>query len=231
MARDKSDWKNVILENLEKSARTGVTRTSLKINSTVAREALSELLGEGKVVALGTKSRQLLFKKGLEPNRESVRDELIEKLSSGPPRLFTATELGSQLRNSEKAKIAKDLAKSLVKEGELFEFNRKGTSYYVFTAAPGLQIGEQKKPGVDGRKLSRSYGELTKEKGFSAVSISELARRSGVDLEELKNYLVSEAKANRAELSEGDWSVSDEFVRSGAIPFRGKRLLLVELNG
>ena len=87
---------------------------------------------------------------------------------------------------------------------------------------------ESEKPDtVDRTAILQSYDRVKRRIRFSDVEISELQKESGCDMESLKAFLLSESRAGNAVLSYGDWSLSDENVRSGAIHIRGKAHLLV----
>jgi hypothetical protein len=75
--------------------------------------------------------------------------------------------------------------------------------------------------------LATGYGEIVRRTGFPAVSIGRLAADTGIPLDKLKDHLRAEWKAGRVVLSKGDWSLSNERTRAGAIEVNGERMLQV----
>ena len=60
------------------------------------------------------------------------------------------------------------------------------------------------------------------QSGFSSVEISKLRDELGIGQKELETILLKESKQGNAVLSFGDWSLSSEEIRSGAINIDGK---------
>lgn len=72
-----------------------------------------------------------------------------------------------------------------------------------------------------------AYRKLKARTKFPDVEIYALQQEIGSDMGDLKAFLLEESRKGNAVLSIGDWSLSDENVRSGAIYIRGKAHLLV----
>jgi hypothetical protein len=75
--------------------------------------------------------------------------------------------------------------------------------------------------------LSKAYGELVKKTGFPAVSIGHLAKEAELPVDEVKKEVVRAWLKGDAVLSGGDWSLSDETTRAGAVEVQGDRMLQV----
>ena len=98
-------------------------------------------------------------------------------------------------------------------------------------AAAGAAMAEINNPAtVDPAAVARAYARLKRHIGFSDVAISDVAREAGIELELFKTWLRAECRAGRAVLSTGDWSLSSEATRAGAIESRGRNYLLVRFK-
>ncbi len=74
-----------------------------------------------------------------------------------------------------------------------------------------------------------AYRELVDEDyhQIENVNISALQERSGIDMETLKEYLLLASREGWAVLGTGDWSLSSDAVRAGAVQLRGEPHLMV----
>jgi hypothetical protein len=72
-----------------------------------------------------------------------------------------------------------------------------------------------------------AYRELLKNQLGSAVCISDLAKRAGMSISEMRHWVDAEARAGRAILDVGHWPSATPEQRSGAIEFLGEKRLLV----
>jgi hypothetical protein len=79
-------------------------------------------------------------------------------------------------------------------------------------------------------EINAAYHNLTRKDGFSDVAIGDLQRLTGIDMETLKAYIRIQCREGRAVLSTGDWSLSSEQTRAGAIESRGRQYLLVRFK-
>jgi len=67
------------------------------------------------------------------------------------------------------------------------------------------------------------------KKDFSFLEISTLYKHlKGINMEDLKSFIVSEAQKGRAIMSRGDWSLTSEEVHEGVIEIDGYKYLLVK---
>lgn len=101
-------------------------------------------------------------------------------------------------------------------------FDREGRQFSVTMLDP--------EPAVSlSRAVRAAYGALVRRTGFPAVNISRLQSESGVEMGELKGWLLDEYQCGRAVLSEGDWSLATEEERRGVIEVQGQRCILARL--
>lgn len=75
--------------------------------------------------------------------------------------------------------------------------------------------------------LVPAYQSIAAEKGFPAIPISELQKRTGVDMAVLKATLKNEHNKGNAVLSAGDWSISTPEERAGNIKLHDQDMLQV----
>ena len=72
-----------------------------------------------------------------------------------------------------------------------------------------------------------AYRELLKNQLGSAVFISELAKRAGMSISEMQQWINGEARAGLAILDVGHWPSATPEQLAGAIEFLGEKRLLV----
>lgn len=70
---------------------------------------------------------------------------------------------------------------------------------------------------VDPVKMGEAYRKAKAAGGHSFIHISDLQKASGIPMDQLKNWLRAESRAGRAHFAKGDWSLSSEEVRKGAV--------------
>jgi hypothetical protein len=80
-------------------------------------------------------------------------------------------------------------------------------------------------------RILLAYERLSESTGFPAVSIAALSEESGVALEDLKDWLLTEHRNGNIVFALGDWSLASPEEREAAITVRGEKHLLVRLEG
>ncbi|MBF0537470.1 MAG: hypothetical protein HQL03_04355 [Nitrospirae bacterium] len=98
-----------------------------------------------------------------------------------------------------------------------------------------LQVKPYVVPATDSVPLAReqvlaAYEKVKERCGFSDVEIADLRDELSVTQGQLEAFLLQESRQGKAVLSQGDWSLSDDKTRSGAIRLFGKPHLLVRLE-
>ena len=120
---------------------------------------------------------------------------------------------------------------------------RRGRTYYYLAADPirtllaeqaDLPIADpelqQETPPLEKSAVFTAYLRVRARLGYSNVEISELQRELAAPMERLKDFLLEQSRLGNAVLSLGDWSVSSEAVRAGAIELYGRPHLLVSFK-
>lgn len=243
-----------LLFKLREAGPAGLTQGKLGVKDARGRaaRALRALMSQRKVANLGTATRTCFVLiehfnpleracEQIEKNalsKKSAREDTIELL------IKKDLEKGCEGEVRKKTDEAIDW---LVKQQRLHRFRRR-TLYYVhaenrpgavpageseatFGNAADAQAGIANKAGdIDSQGVVAAYQRLKQRLGYSNVEISELRREAGCPLDLLKNFLLEESRQGRVVLSLGDWSVSSEETRSGAIELFGKPHLLVRLD-
>jgi hypothetical protein len=130
----------------------------------------------------------------------------------------------------------------LVKERKLLRFRRGRVSYCVHVIhVKDLLMGEEgsrferKETSVPPKVPERleflnAYKRAKERLGYSNVEIYELKKELGAPMDQVKTFLLEENRRGNAALSLGDWSLSSEETRSGAIELLGKPHLLVRFK-
>lgn len=86
------------------------------------------------------------------------------------------------------------------------------SSDFAEFSADGRVLGQA---GED--RIYQAYQELIDEFGYSNVEIANIRDRAGVTQEEISKYLLRQSEAGAVILTDGDFSVSNEHVRGGAV--------------
>jgi len=81
----------------------------------------------------------------------------------------------------------------------------------------------------EGSIISKTYEGLKAEKGYSSVEIADLRDRLKITQAEMEKIIKGDPE--HFVTASGDWSLSDEHVRSGAVEVLGKKELLVKVKG
>lgn len=240
-----------LLFKLREAGPAGLTKRKLGLKAGKGRaaQALLELIAERKVANLGTATRTCFVLiehfNPLERACERIeKNALFEKPGrEGAIELLIKRELEKGCDGEVRKKV-NDAVDWLVKERRLVRFRRSRTIYFVHAeklrgAAQATQPGEAARSApetppaakeVDRGAVLAAYQRLKNRLGYGNVEISELRREAGCAMAGLKDFLIGESRRGRAVLSLGDWSVSNEETRDGAIDLFGKPHLLVRLD-
>jgi hypothetical protein len=247
--------KGEILGKLEAAGAPGLGKGALGIKhgKSLGARALKALEQDRKIANLGTqrKTRYVLaeFYRPLELACGRIEWNAKEAGSSrsGVLDLLSRKDLEKGCEGEVRKKVDEAIA-WLVKERRLFGFRRGRSIFFVHAekvrgAAPGIPAAEPVRAAADApagpppvsarldrREILAAYQRLARRLGYSNVEISGLRREAGCSMDSLKGFLVEESRQGRAVLSLGDWSVSSEETRAGAIELFGKPHLLVRLD-
>jgi hypothetical protein len=206
----------------------------LGLQSKAALEAFKELAAERRVANLGTarKTRYVLA----EHYRplEIACDHILGQADLRALTLHSRTSLLKGLSGAPASKLDEALD-WLVKEGRLLQVRHGRGRYYLHADAVRARLPkEDAEPAPPAEDLTErvltAWRILRRREGFSDVRIFDLHQASGVPLDRLKDFLLEMSRLDRAVLSLGDWSLSSEEVRSGAVDIHGRRNLLVRFK-
>jgi hypothetical protein len=247
--------KGEILGKLRAAGASGLGKGGLGIKDAKGPggRALKALEQERKVANLGTpkKTRYVLaeFYKPLELacGRIEWNAKKAGSSRSGILELLSRKDLEKGCEGQIRKKVDEAID-WLVREQRLFRFRRSRFIFFVHAeklrgTAPGIPSEEPAgavadvpaglppvPAGLDRGELLAAYQRLARRLGYSNVEISGLRREAGCSMDSLKRFLLEESRKGRAVLSLGDWSVSSEETRAGAIELFGKPHLLVRLD-
>lgn len=91
-------------------------------------------------------------------------------------------------------------------------------------------IDAVRKDSTPAGKIQSAYRDLASESKFPSVRIADLAKRSGLPLEQVKEHLHQQWRAGKVQLEQGDWSLSSEDTRKGAITVNGDKMLMARFT-
>jgi hypothetical protein len=241
--------KEVILGKLKEVGASGLTKGGLGIKGGkgAGAMALKALEEEREVANLGTpkKTRYVLmeFYKPLEIACDQVESNAIRSkpFRSEILELLSRRELEKGCEGEVRKKVAKAID-WLVNEGKLLRFRRGQNIYCVHADLVKALLLDERAPRIErprtlippqgpGRQeVLDAYRRLKERLGYSNVEIYELQKELGAPMHQLKAFLLEESRRGTAVLSLGDWSLSSEETRSGAIDLFGKPHLLVRFR-
>ncbi len=247
-SRNPAAARAAVLERLKAAGPAGLAKGKLleRLGSR-GEEALKALLAAGGVANLGTRSRpRFVLPEHFRPLERAC--EHIEKKALGPKAaaegalaLFTREELTRGLTGEPKKKIPEAFAR-LFSEARLLRCKRGRNLYLIHREHLRHLVAREGRtephrapapypPVVCEREAVLSaYRRLREKSGFSHVEIAALAREAGCPLAPLKEFILSESRAGRAVLGLGDWSLSTEETRAGAVELLGRPHLLVSFE-
>ena len=246
--------KEKMLSKLREAGPAGLTKARLGVKDTKgkAAQALRELLTERRVAHLGSPTRtcyvliehfnpleracERVEKTAL--SRKSTREDTIE--------LLIKKELQKGCEGEIRRKVD-EAVDWLVKETRLLKLRRNRSFYFVhaeklndllklrkvesnYIEARSQPASPERAYIIDRQHVLAAYQRLMSRLGYSNVEISELRQELNIPMGELQSFLLEESSRGHAVLSLGDWSVSSDEIRSGAIELFGKPHLLVRFD-
>ena len=243
------EHKTNIITKLSKAGPIGLSKSKLGVKDakSPSGRALKELLTDRRLANLGTRSRtRYVLMEHFKPLELAC--EQIEKNAKGtkPGRagqiqLLIRKDLEKGCEGEVRKKVDEAID-WLVKEQKLLRAQRGRTFYYLsadrvralFMEQAELPISEpeplEEEFALDKGTVFAAYLRVRGRLGYSNIEISELRKELGVPMDRLKSFLVEQSRLGNAVLSLGDWSVSSEAVRSGAIELYGRPHLLVSFK-
>ena len=126
--------------------------------------------------------------------------------------------------SSPKESAFYQLRKWLIDNQRGYDINAAETTltdeeYLARAKRRGEKLYQGEPPMVNRDIVLDAYEGLKQQKGFSNVEISNIQKATNIPMDKLKEFIKREARAGRAVLSRGDWSLADESERAGGIAF------------
>lgn len=244
-----------LLIKLRQLGPAGATKAKLGVRGLKgsAAQALQELLSGGQVANIGSPTRPCYVLSEHFNPLERACEQIERNIGAQKPVREDALDLWGQrdLTKGCTGAIQNKIDEAigwLVKEKRLLKM-RRGRSYYYVSAERLRTLLSPEKPlpadtadepartalssaaePVDPRLVQAAYQRLRSRLGYRNVEISELQRELGLPMEALKRHLLEESREGHAVLSLGDWSVSSDAIRAGAIELFGRPHLLVRFD-
>ncbi len=201
-------------------------------------EALATLIARREVLNVGARKKPRYALARLCDPLDLARIAIEEKAVPGCAMLFSKQELADGCSPAAEEEFDAALAE-LVREGRLICAERGKAVYYLHKAAlDPLTSADARWHAATSRatstlavdRIQHAYREIAWDTGFSDVTISELQRRAGVQLDALKRWLLEESRAGRVLPTRGDWSLADTDSRAAAIDIAGEPHLRVRFT-
>ncbi|MFH1138855.1 MAG: hypothetical protein V1816_22485 [Pseudomonadota bacterium] len=230
-----------ILHRLAQAGPKGLNKKQLELSPKARKAAFEKLLAAGRMVNQGSKTKpRYVTPEFFRPPREIARDLILAKAKPGTLKGFTRKQLVDKIAVSPK-RIADEAVERLVKERMLLAVKCGRSVYYLHAAVvppflpeaekAGPAPAEDKAPADISDQVLRAYQALKDRDGYSDVEIYHLQQAAGVPMDELKAFILMMGRRGLAVPSQGDWSLSSEEVRTGAIELHGRPNLMVRFIG
>lgn len=243
-------YKEKLLTALRQFGPAGATKAKLGVKGPKgsAAQALQGLLSGRQVANIGSPTRPCYVLSEHFNPLERACEQIERNIGSKKPAREDTLDLWIK-RDLEKGCKGETRNKTdeaiewLLKERRLLKM-RRGRSFYYVSAeklrkllSPGKQLPADEPerlpaagPPIDPQLVLAAYRRLRSRLGYRNVEISELQRELGLPMEALKRHLLEASREGHAVLSLGDWSVSSEAIRAGAIELFGRPHLLVRFD-
>ncbi len=244
---DLEKQKEDILKKLQEAGDKGLNKTGLNITSKAPgsrMEAFKALEKEKKVANIGSakKVQYVLqeFYRPLEMAYEKIETYLLANQKPDKMKLVSRSKLADEVPAGIIRGNVDKAIDLLLKENKLLKL-KHGNGTYLLHANPVLEllsfvqispekIAEKPMAELTTEHVLEAYMRVKQRSGFSNVEIYELQQELGAPMEQLKEFLLQESKQGRVILGLGDWSLSSEETKSGAVYMRGKPHLLVRFK-
>lgn len=246
---DMATAKSNLLAKLRQAGEKGLAKSLLQIKKgTIYEQAFNELLKERQIANLGTSKRpQIVLAEHFRP-LEMACERIVAKFPDRDVVLLSKAQLEEGLKGAVLKQVGAAID-WLVKEGKLLRAKRGALSLLMSTVAvkhhlpetrilepiqlplPATVPAQPPQPSTDVEsRIMAAYQVVKQRERFSDVEIYSLQQESGVTMPELKAFLLHMSRAGRAVLSLGDWSLSSEEIRSGAVEIHGRQNLMVRFK-
>lgn len=230
--------KEKILKKLKETGPDGVSKSRLGKSKSLG-VALNELQKDRIIGNLGTSKRVRYVLIEFYNPIERAGEE-IEKFTAIEPKekelaTFTLTKIRNKLTAGVIREKVPEAIDFLINERRLLKIKACGRINFIHASTVKSYLGgfdayaESRSVDADINRdmILESYETIKRQKGFPNIEIYELQQDLEVPMDVLKSFLLEESRKGRAVLSLGDWSLSSDEVRNGAIDLDGKPHLLI----
>ena len=248
-AKSAEEHKANIITKLREAGPLGLTKSKLGVKDakSPSGRALRELVAGRRLANLGSsrKTRYVLIEhfKPLEQACEQIEKNAknAKPGRQGQIPLLIRKDLEKACEGEVRKKVDEAID-WLVKEQKLLRAQRGRTIYYLsadrmralFAEQATLPLSgldeQEEEPELHKSTVFAAYLRVRSRLGYSNVEISELQKELDIPMDRLKSFLLEQSRLGNVVLSLGDWSVSSEAVRAGAIELYGRSHLLVSFK-
>jgi len=231
--------KNITLD-LQEAGEKGLTKTGLNIKSPIKIQAFKELENSKAIANLGS-SRKTFYvlqefnkplKMACEQIEKKLKPDIIEILSKSKIKEMTKSVPGAVKKKID------DAIKILVNEGRLLKVKQGKNFLFLYVPAVLKQLpkamisneSSEQMPELSREQVIEAYKKVSRRAGFSNIEIYELQKELNVPMEVLKEFIIKQNQQGKVILTKGDWSLSSEEIRSGAVSLDGVSYLLIRFK-
>lgn len=230
-AKTVQDYKKEILAAVKDTGAQGIKKTALKIKTKAAVEAFKQLVKSRTIANIGSRKKQKWVMAQHYRPLEMAYQRLEDKALSHKDVLISKSKLFEGLTGAA-GKKGDEALKFLRQEGRLMVLKGSGRTFFAHADRIRKNLPEMvmNHDDIAGR-VKAAYPRVKSNFGFSDVRISDLQKEADVPMDELKEFLLKESRPGGvAQLGKGDWSLSSEEVRSGAVTIDGTPFLMVRIK-
>lgn len=234
--------KKEIISKLRSAGPAGINKSRLGITNSktglIRLNALNELEKDRSIVNLQTSKRSLFVLKEFGNTLERACELIDDKTSHSGIMLLSKTMIINNYGKKCPGKVREEFDKAvdlLVKEQKLFKFKYKNSLVYInvnvlknlLENTINLPVETVTNTRLNLETVLKAYKIVKKRFEFSNVRISDLRKEIDVPMEIFKEFLLEQSRLGNAVLSLGDWSLSSDEIKNGAVYLNEKPHLLV----
>lgn len=238
------------LESLDAAGVTGLPASKLVKGGAALKlarsAALQRLAQSGLAVERRLGARVFWFAVRHEPGTAAALQWLRDKAMHRGLVAWTAADFKKLLPAALKV-FAMEAVASLAQTAELCELRAaSGKARYWFfaktlpfrpQAIQEMPASPERAPDSSTQRLVlvgpaalAAYTRWRQSSGSSLMAISDLAREANLPLRALHEWMMEEARARRAELSEGDWALATKEMQEAALQVQGMKFIRVRFE-
>lgn len=221
---------NKILARLTEAGTSGLATSKLPGAGKYRKEVLDQLLADRRIGNLGTENKACYVLAEHYKPLELAAAHVEGKATAGRVTVYTLSKLEAGSAGEVRNQVRKAV-ETLTKQRVLLRIRPGKTDYWLHVASirPLLEKEHTSTAELSPKSLAGAYARATKAVGFADIPIALLKRESGMELEPLHQALLELSRSGKAVLSLGDWSLSSEEERAGALCLDGRQYLQVRM--